>query len=225
MTPAIARRAPVATVASMTEDEVDFAAVLHLHALPSGFFAALGRRFLRSYYATFVASPHAIAFTARIDGRPVGMIAGPVHPRAHVRWALRNKGWRLAAAGAAALTTRPRVAARFVRTRLVRYARAWWRGRHGDAPPPPAGTSEPAVLSHVAVIPEARGLGVGSTLVDAFTAEAARAGARRAVLTTLDGTAGSGGFYERAGWRTEGIRFGFDGQRMVLYELELPSGD
>ena len=218
-------RPRIATVGLMTTQDARFAAALHVRALPRGFFAELGEPFLRVYYATFVSSPHAIALTANSDGVRVGTIVGAVDARAHVRWALANKGWRLATAGAVAMAIRPRLATRFVRTRLLRYARAWWRGRHSAELTTHGRGSAPAVLSHVSVVPAARGRGIGSELVDAFAAAAARAGATRVVLTTLDEPDGAAGFYRRAGWRADGCRFGFDGQRMLAFTLDLPSAD
>lgn len=85
-----------------------------------------------------------------------------------------------------------------MRTRLARYAGAWRRHRSLDALPPSNGSV--AVLSHVAVLPGARGSGVGRCLVDGFIDSVAAEGIEDVVLETRRGEHGAGSFYEQAGW-------------------------
>lgn len=99
-------------------------AALHAATLPNGFFARLGSRFLRVYYSTFIHSPHAVALTATMDGRPVGMVVGPARTAHHYRWVARRRGSRLALIGIGALAYRPRLLSIFLRTRARRYAGA-----------------------------------------------------------------------------------------------------
>ncbi len=61
-------------------------------------------------------------------------------------------------------------------------------------------------------MPGARGIGAGQQLVVAFEAEARRAGAARATLMTLEGTAGAGGFYAELGWTRSTRRSTPDGR-------------
>ena len=213
-----------AAPAPMRREHLDQAATLHLAALPHGFFAELGPRFLRLYLATYVDSPHAVALAAVDGGQLLGFVVGPTRPAAHRAWVLRTRGRRLAASGALALLLRPRVALRFVRTRAGRYLAGWRRGRAGGAAAaePSAG---PAVLSHVAVDESARGQGLGRELVAAFVREAARAGAERVVLSTLDGEQGAAAFYRREGWQDEGPGTGPDGRRMRFFAHPTSSDD
>lgn len=199
-------------------DDLDFCAALQAETLPHGFFVELGHRYLRSYLATFVDSPHATALLLTTRSTPVGMVVGILRPRAHRRWVMRHRGPRLALLGIAALAVRPRLAWRFARTRVVRYRRAWSRG----AEPAPADVQgEPAVLSHVAVAPGAQGAGFGSLLVEAFVAAARAEGSTRVVLVTLAGEAGAAGFYRRRGWIENGDGRDLDGDRMVEFVLPL----
>ena len=209
-------------VTPMLPEHLGEAASLHLAALPHGFFAELGARFLRSYHATYVDSPHAVALAAVRAGRLLGFVVGPTHPPAHRAWVLRRRGRRLAAAGAAALLLRPRVALRFARTRVGRYVAGWRRGRAqvDAATAQPAGV--PAVLSHIAVHEEARGTGVGRELAAAFVREAGRAGADRVVLATLDDARGAADFYAKEGWEDEGVRTGPDDVRMRFFAHPTP---
>jgi len=94
----------------------DLAAAARLHAalLPHGFFVSLGLRYLRAYYGTFLASPHAIGLAADLEGQPVGVLVGTSRNAAHYRWVIRHRGLRLAVLGASAMLVRPAVAAWFL---------------------------------------------------------------------------------------------------------------
>lgn len=209
-----------ADVRSLTSADLDFCAALHAEALPHGFFAELGGRFLRAYYATFLDSPHGVAFAAMVSRQPVGYLVGTTDPRAHTRWVLRRRGAKLALYGAVGVARRPRAGYRFVRTRLARYARAWRRHR-GNGTEQRAVRPIPAVLTHVAVLPGARGLGTGRRLVDAFVDAAREGDASWALLTTLARSAGAGGFYARAGWTLSTTRTSPDGQRIEEWTRSL----
>ena len=200
--------------------DLDFCGALQTRALGHGFFVALGPRFLRSYHATFLESPHSVALIASFDGHPVGALMGVLDPGAHRRWTLRHRGLRLAARGLLALASRPALALRFLRTRVARYGGAWWRHRRGAG----AATSEGAagrlaVLSHVAVLPGARGTGTGRRLVDAFVAAARGSGVDRVTLVTLEGDEGAGEFYARLGWLAGKLHVNPEGRGMREWSL------
>lgn len=197
-------------------------AALHADALGHGFFVALGPRFMRAYLDGYRRSPHAAALVAAVDGHPVGMIVGILRPGAHMRWLLRRRGLRLAWLGVTAMALRPRVAARFVRTRLQRYGRGWRRRRGPEeAPATTTPAVDPAVLSHVAVAAGARGAGIGRDLVQAFVAEARAAGVPSVILATLAADEGASTFYERLGWQRRNAFATADGTHMVQFRLEL----
>lgn len=214
--PAVVFAAPGTTsLRAARGDDQWFCAALHAETLAHGFFVALGPRFLRAYYATFVDAPHAVFLVAVAGEHPLGFVVGETAPRAHARWTLRKHGARLAVAGVAALATRPLIGLRFARTRFTRYMDAWQRHRRQTQPTstrPPTGTA--AVLSHVAVAPGAQGAGVGTQLVRAFTESARAAGADRVVLLTLEGERGAGSFYEALGWERGPSRATPDGDSM-----------
>lgn len=214
--PAVVVVAPSSTaLRPARSSDVEFCAALHAETLAHGFFVALGPRFLRAYYATFVDAPHAVFLVAVAGDHPVGFVVGETASRAHARWTLRKHGLRLAIAGAAALATRPLIGLRFARTRFTRYMDAWRRHRRQTQPTSthsPTGTA--AVLSHVAVAPGAQGAGVGAQLVRAFTESARAAGAECVVLLTLEGEGGAGSFYEARGWEKGPSRTTPDGGSM-----------
>ena len=213
---------PTDRVRPMTARDVRAAAALHAAHLPHGFFPRLGRRFLREYYRTFVASPHAIALAAGGDGRLDGMVVGVVDTREHYRWVLRRRGWRLALVGGAGLAVRPWLGAGFVRDRLPRYARAirsLRRRRGGPLPAAPGqGADRYAVLAHIAVDERARGSGLGAELAARFGGGVAAAGLGSVRATTRGGDAGAEGFYERTGWSQVATTTDWDGHRIVVFQ-------
>ena len=217
--------------------DLAFAARLHLQALPGGFFADLGERFLRSYYDTFVDSPYGAALVAEIDGGPVGALLGTVDNRKHWAWVVRHRGWELALRVLLALVVRPPLAWRFLRTRVRRYLRAVLRlvrrstASHGlgqvaaeaDGDGAAAGVTI-AVLMHVSVLSQARRCGAGAALVGRFVDAARGEGADVAELVTRANEAGAGGFYRRLGWEHRRDRAGHDGVRLSEFVLDLRGG-
>lgn len=215
---------PTTVISALTPSDVDYAARLHAETLPHGFFARLGTPFLRTYYRSFTLSPHAVALVARQAEQPVGVLVGTVRNRAHYEWVLRSCGARLALAGAAALATRPHELTVFLRTRVVRYAKAAWRSRRPTKivrdPESEPDQRRLCVLTHVAVDPTARGVGVGAALVEAFLAAGRAAGRTEASLVTLADD-GASGFYARLGWQPGPDRLDYDGRLIRPWTLAL----
>lgn len=217
----------VAVVRPLTADDVAFAAALHETALPHGFFGRLGPRFLACYYQTFIDSPHAVAYAAHAATGPVGVVVGTVRNGLHYSWVLRQFGPTLARRAALALVSRPRQLLFFVRTRLTWYLGGLFRfGRRAAArrlhgrPPAPRGP-QPAVLTHLAVTPFARGGGTGAALVEAFLAAARQAGCQEALLVTFAGPEGAGRFYRRLGWSRRDVHLDHDGRLVECYDRRL----
>lgn len=205
--------------------EAGFAARLHAEALPHGFFASLGERYLRAYYLSFLSSPHSCALMADLDGVPLGFVVGLLDPEAHRSFTIRRHGARLALQGGRALALHPRLGVDFLSTRLGRYTKGIVRTLRPRFSRPsgdqhPRVTGRLGVLSHIAVVPDARGEGVGEALVAAFVQRARGAGVRRLQLLTLADGHGATSFYDRLGWRR--LETLLDaGQYYVKYELEL----
>lgn len=227
-------RSDLVMVRRMTSDDLTFAADLHAEALPHGFFGRLGPRFLTTYYRSFVDSPHAMAFVAEAEDGPAGALVGTMCSSPHYGWVLRNYGMHLALRGTVALLRRPSELAFFVRTRIGRYLTGAARiGRRRVAAALPTASAptavarsaarrrQPAVLTHVAVAPPARGLGVGAALERAFVEAVRAAGCRRVMLVTLAGDQGAGAFYRRLGWSLTHTRADRDGRPIECYELRL----
>ena len=209
----------------MLAADAKHAARLHAEHLPHGLFPKLGTRFLWRYYNTFHASPHAVALATGAPGSPVGILVGVLAPHDHYEWVIRHQGVRLAFAGLGALLLRPWLLGGFIRQRLPRYLKALRsllraQSRTGEpATPSSSPQDQPiGVLSHIVVARATQRGGAGASLVEAFLAEALRAGLMRARATTLDGPDGAARFYERTGWQRRTSSQNWDGQRIVLFE-------
>lgn len=205
-------------------EDLAFTTQLQAEALPHGFFARLGPRFLHAYLRAYVESPYAVALVARSDGGRLGYVLGALANADHQRWLVRQRGIRLAVLAAVALARRPTLARQFAVTRLYRYLRAVarrLRPERSGAAGPQTPTDHPAVLAHIAVTPESRGLGVGRSLERTFVALAREAGATKAYLVTRLATNGADGFYARAGWRPGHERRDVDGVPTIEYFLDL----
>jgi ribosomal protein S18 acetylase RimI-like enzyme len=207
----------------MQARDLDFVTALHGEALPYGFFAKLGPAYLRTYHASFLASPYAITLLADLQGTPAGFVAGTIDSGAHYRFVLRHRGWRLAVVGLLALARRPRLATRFVRTRARQYAVGAMRlARPGPTTAPrPRTTTGAGVLAHVAVLRSRRGSGAGAALVEAFADQARARGVDRIRLSTRADESGAAPLYERLGWRRGATSIDFDGRPWVAYLLDL----
>ena len=201
----------VVVVRPMRHRDQAFAAALHEAALPHGFFGRLGTGFLSAYHEAFLASPHAVAYVAETREGRAGYLVGTFGP--HSAWVLRNRWMKLVARGVLALLARPSELAFFLRTRTTSYLQRLAKAVAGGTGEPRAQrTQPPAVLTHVAVAPQARGQGVGEALVDAFLDAARNSGAAEACLVTLVGDQGAGEFYRRLGWELREVRQDRDGR-------------
>ncbi len=211
-------------VETMGAEDLAFAVDLHRRSLPEGFFASLGPSFLAAYLRAFLDSPHAVGLLARHERRPLGVLVGSFDNERHQRWVIRRRGLRLAMLAGVALLGRPRLARHFLRTRWRPYLRGVARRlrpgrvRSEDSDFAAGGF---AVLSHISVVSEVRGRGVGRSLERAFVGLAQGAGAREARLGTLAGAAGAGLFYEAVGWRRTAELSDLDERSISLYALDL----
>jgi ribosomal protein S18 acetylase RimI-like enzyme len=232
-------RVPQLAVSALTCAQLPAAVDLHQRLLPHGFFVELGPRFLTRYYRNYLESPHALAVAVADGEHLAGVLIGTLDHHEHAAWTTGSL-WALGRAGAGALLRRPRLLRRFLRTRARRYARGVGRrsmarlrslvgtaGRRrkpvvaDDVGPVIPRSPRIAVLSHVYVNPDYQGRGLGSKLVDAFVAAAREAGAERAELVTLTGSAGAGAFYAARGWQLCEEHDDADGRTFETYALEL----
>ncbi len=202
----------------------------HVELLPMGLFPLFGARFVRCWQRTFLRSAHGVGVvvvdTTAPSGEIVGFALGASDHRAHTTELARNRRELvcLAAAGCAALLARPRVAARFARSRVRPWARRLSRlGRASGSSRRTASVAAPnvAVMAALAVRPQWRGSGIGVMLADRFVEQARVAGATRVEAQTSTGPVGAAGFYERLGWHAGAQRLTPDGETVRTYHRDL----
>jgi ribosomal protein S18 acetylase RimI-like enzyme len=200
--------------------DLEFVVDEHLAHFPDNVFGQLGRRFLTEYYRTFLDGPHADAVVALMAGAPAGFLVGVLDVREHRRLVRRFHARRLAWHAAIALARRPGMAFALIRRRIAVRLAAFRRAGSAGVDP----VEGVAVLSHVAVQQEARGVGLGTSLILGFVDRARDAGASTVSLATAAGAEGAGDLYERLGWQLATERDTFDGRRIALYDLDLRTG-
>lgn len=220
---------PAATVARpVVPGEFARLAMIHAGQLPNGFFVRFGTRFLAAYLGTFAPSPAATALAVGPVGAPRGFVVGTWDNPRHYRWLLRHPG-PLVRSALPALAVRPRLAYELLRTRAKRYLRGilrLLRRSRGASGPPEDGlnvdetTPVVAVLTHVAVAPDAGGEGLGRTLVEAFVAYARDRGADEVRLIAHASTRAPD-FYRHLGWSSLGERRSSDGTLVEEFQLVL----
>lgn len=210
---------PVVALRPMARHDIAFVANEHRAHFPENVMGRLGVPFLRSYYATFLDTPYAVATVAEINGRSCGYLVGILDTGAHRKLLLRRHGARLAAAAVSGSLFHPRLASGLLKRRVSLRLQRRRRFNVTSAMPPAPGRV--AVLSHVATVEPMRGVGVGRALVSDFVNTSRGSEADRISLATLDGPAGAGNFYARQGWFLQARRQTFDGRWIRIYDLEL----
>jgi GNAT superfamily N-acetyltransferase len=180
---------------------------IHLKAFPNFFLSFLGAGFLREFYAAFLKEPTGLAFVAqeeKVGGNVLGVIVGTEQPAGFFKRLLIKKWWAFFFASMNALKKGPRISFRLFRALFYR----------GDIPP---GISA-ALLSSIAVIPEAQGLGVGRLLIDRWLYEARQRGVPACYLTTdAECNDAVNKFYVRGGWKIDSIVLTPEGRKMNRY--------
>ena len=216
-TPDVSSAASQVLIRRMGLADLEFVVDEHLAHFPDNVFGQMGRRFLTEYYRTFLDGPHANAVVAAVGPARVGYLVGVLDVHEHRRLVRRFHFRRLAWYAGAALVRRPRMASGLMRRRLaVRLAALRSSVRAAAVAP-----AHVAVLSHVAVRPDARGLGLGTSMILQFVERASNEGAVTVSVATRAGESGAGGLYEQLGWKLTNERDTFDGRRIALYDLDL----
>lgn len=203
----------------MVRGDLDAVMRLHRHFFPTNVFGRLGPRVLRTYYGTLVDGAATHCRVATSSGEVKAYLVGVLDVSAHGRDRRSRHRRQLILAGVTALLRHPVLVSVLVTGRVRRAARAWAGGRGGrdggGAPAP----RRLAVLSHVGVVASSRGRGVGDRLIKDFVRAAGAAGAEAVTLATLEGPAGAGPYYERAGWTMVQRSRTADGRAIRVYEL------
>ena len=228
-------------------EDLPATAALHAALLPHGLFPHLGTGFLRRWHATYLGGDYGIAYVAvaprdhgaegahrTTDGDVVGFLLGSTDQVAHVEAVIAAHRRELVIAGAGALLGRPALAVHFLRTRARSYLRRLLRRRPGAQPSrqpsaPAAALASGrvaaappvAVVIAVAVVPAARGEGIGASLLETFISDVRGAGTPAVELVTQADHSGASAFYTRLGWDAQEVHPDRDGGQVRRFRREL----
>ncbi|HEX40520.1 MAG TPA: N-acetyltransferase [Phycisphaerales bacterium] len=197
-------------IVPIKSDHIDKVVDVHIRAFPDFFLTFLGPRFLREFYGSFLQDPTGVGFVAE-DAQTsdiLGAVVGPVTPRGYFKRLLKRRWWAFCRAAAGAVLRRPATAKRLFRAVFYR----------GEAPPGPPR----ALLSSIAVAPEAQRRGVGRALVGRWVEEVKRRRAAGCYLTTdAHNNDKVNAFYQGLGWKVESTYTTPEGRCMNRYVLDL----
>lgn len=183
---------------------------VHMQAFPGFFLTFLGPRFLKEFYASFLADPAGVGFVAEASsGEVLGVVVGPLVPDGYYRRLLVRRWWAFAAASFGAVVRKPTTTGRLVRAVFYR----------GASP----ADQRRSLLSSLTVAPAQQGKGIGRALVRRWLEEVRMRGAQGCYLTTdAEGNEGVNHFYQSLGWIVDASYRTPEGRRMNRYILDFP---
>jgi ribosomal protein S18 acetylase RimI-like enzyme len=191
----------------MIDSDLKTVVRIHLSSFPGFFLSFLGPRFLELFYRSFLEDPAGIGFVVTDEnGYILGSVVGPLVPEGYFKRLLKRRWWKFCLASSSAIARRPWIISRLLRA-------LWYRG---DAPE--SDNVPRALLSSIAVAPEAQGRGVGQALVEAWLFEVRRRGGQGAFLTTdAEGNDAVNAFYLRQRWKLDSFYTTAQGRCMNRY--------
>ena len=173
---------------ALTED-AESIVQLHILAFPGFFLTSLGPQFLRILYAGFIKSDYGICIVAREGYELVGFVTGTAEPARFFKSLLMKEGGPLAVAAVPTLLGNPVTVVRKCFGALF---------HRGEKPRELPGA---ALLTGIAVAPEAGGRGVGQVLMRAFCHEASGRGSDCVYLLSDVTNQRANSFYSKCGFR------------------------
>jgi ribosomal protein S18 acetylase RimI-like enzyme len=178
----------------------------HQAAFPGFFLTLLGPRFLRELYAGFLTAGSSICYVAENGGECLGFVVGTTEPAGFFKRLLARRWHAFLYAGLPFLISHPvSVSERFLAALFFR----------GDLP---AVITDGTLLSSIAVLPSAKGRGIGWALVEKFCAEAEARGSGYVYLVTDENdNHGANRFYRKCGFSLDGSSRRKSGRVMNRY--------
>jgi colanic acid biosynthesis glycosyl transferase WcaI len=183
---------------------------VHIKAFPTFFLTFLGPRFLKEFYKSFIYDNAGIGFVAEDSstGNILGAIVGPLFPDGYFKRLLKKRWYAFCLASISAVLKRPAIIKRLYRAVFYR----------GESPTGP----KRALLSSIAVSPDAQGRGVGKALVQKWVEEVRLRGGTGCFLTTdAQKNERINSFYQKLGWKIESSYTTPEGRQMNRYILDL----
>lgn len=197
-------------IAPLESKHIDMVVAMHKRAFPNFFLTFLGPRFLKEFYNSFLDDPTGIGMVVEdvTTGNVLGAVVGTLQPAGFFGRLVRRRWWAFSIAASHALPKSVLVAPRLFRA-------LFYRGNVPLGPPR-------ALLSSIAVSPEARGLGLGRALKVTWVNEVRRRGKVKGCYLTTDAENNESvnRFYQDGGWKLESSFVTPEGRRMYRYVLD-----
>jgi ribosomal protein S18 acetylase RimI-like enzyme len=193
-------------------------ASLHARSIHGGIMEALGPNFLTLFYQQLSKCNEILMYAARRDERTLGFVAGSVNVMRSVT-NIGVIGFAKLALAVCANAWRPNL----IRKALQTIGYFFRRTEGGAANPAAVEASNPArsELLAIAVTEEARGQGIGKSLVNALERELQNRGDPRSYfVSTNQDEFGSNAFYQAAGFTLVGQKRHHD-LKLNVYKKEL----
>jgi ribosomal protein S18 acetylase RimI-like enzyme len=214
----MAKKHPIAfNIVTIKTAHIQQVVNIHMQAFTGFFLTFLGPMFLNEFYNSFTSDPAGIGFVGEDseNGDVLGVIVGPLIPDGYFKRLLKRRWWAFCLASVTAVLKRPSVIRRLFRALFYR----------GQLPPGP----QRALLSSVAVSPQAQNRGIGKALVKRWVDEVKRRGSSGCFLTTdAHDNDKINRFYQRLGWQVKSTYTTPEGRVMNRYVLdffEAPQGE
>lgn len=198
-----------AKILPLTNQDIKEVVNVHIRAFPGFFLTFLGPKFLKVFYNSFTYNTTGIGFVAEnsVTGKVLGVIVGPLVPDGYFKRLLKKRWWAFCLASFTAILKRPAVVKRLFRALFY----------SGQAPQ----GSKRALLSSIAVDPEAQGQGVGRSLVERWVEEVRLQGGKGCYLTTdAENNEKINTFYRKLGWKINSTYVTPEGRKMNRYVFD-----
>ena len=182
---------------------------IHMQAFPDFFLTFLGPGFLKEFYKSFLYDDQGIGFVAIENSRILGAIVGPFKPAGYFKRLLCRKWYAFCFASIGAVLKKPTIVKRL-------FGAVFYRGQA------PQGKNR-ALLSSIAVSPDAQRKGVGKALVMKWhDAVGARGGKGAFLATDTENNNVVNSFYRNLGWKLESTYETPEGRKMnrYIYDFE-----
>jgi ribosomal protein S18 acetylase RimI-like enzyme len=211
-------------IVPLADDHIVALVQAHCDCFPGYFLTNLGRKFLETYYRSYLESSGGLG-TVALDpaGRVLGFVVGTadgseLESRLYRRHACRVV-WTLLTRSLTSRDVRRQLVERI--GHLGQGLRVLVGGRRAAAQTKVSDEDAVARLKSIGVRPECRGMGLAEALQTAFEQDMARRGVTRLGLSVLQGNDRAIRFYHKTGWRQIHAT-----ERGVWFVKELaPAGD
>ena len=194
-------------VTKLKKEHISEVVNIHMLAFPNFFLTFLGYNFLKEFYSSFLCDEQGIGLVAVEEDRVFGVIVGPLKPAGYFKKLLLRKWYVFCFASIRAVLREPKTIKRLFEAFFYR----------GQAPQ----DKERALLSSIAVSPNAQGYGIGEFLVHKWIDAIRSKGAIGCFLTTdAENNDKVNRFYQHLGFVIESVYATSEGRVMNRYILD-----